>query len=115
MGSEMCIRDRSKPPVRNNPGQAQSDSSPRKTLQRQNIKIAQRIAEIERRLAALESQLSGIVELLSDPALYSDAAQSTGTGQEYHRLSGEIDLLTAEWEELSTEAEKVKAALTGCS
>ena len=106
-------RGGSKPPVKNNPGQAQSDSSPRNKLQRQNIKIAQRIAEIERRLTALESQLSGIVELLSDPALYSDAAQSAGTGQEYHRLSREINLLTTEWEELCVMQQEYKGTERG--
>jgi ATP-binding cassette subfamily F protein 3 len=102
----------SKPAVRDSRKQGQAGDSQRKKLQRQNIKIAQRIAEIEKKLGALELQLSGIVQLLSDPALYADAAQSAGAGQEYRRISQEINLLTAEWEELSTGAEKVRAALT---
>ena len=102
----------SKPAVKNNRHQGQNINSQLKTLQRQNIKIAQRITEIEKKLGALELQLSGIVQLLSDPALYGDAAQSVSTGQEYRRISEEINLLTTEWEELSTVAEKVKATLT---
>jgi ATP-binding cassette subfamily F protein 3 len=102
----------SKPAVRDSRKQGQAGDSQRKKLQRQNTNIAQRIAEIEQKLSALELQLSGIVQLLSDPALYSDAAQSAGAGQEYRRISQEINLLTAEWEELSAEAEKVRAALT---
>jgi ATP-binding cassette subfamily F protein 3 len=102
------VKGGSKPAVKNDPKRGQGGDSLRKTLQRQNIKIAQRIAEIEKRLTALESQLSGIVGLLSDPALYSDAAQSTGTGQEYHRLSQEINLLTTEWEELCVMQQEYK-------
>jgi ATP-binding cassette subfamily F protein 3 len=104
-------RGGSKPAVKNNPQQGQSNNSLRKTLQRQNIKIAQRIAAIEKKLSALEFQLSGIVKLLSDPALYGDAAQAAGASQEYRRISQEINLLTGEWEELSIESEKVQAAL----
>ena len=102
----------SKPVVKESRKQGQAGDSQRKKLQRQNLKIAQSIAEKEKQLAALESQLSGIVKSLSDPVLYADAAQSVGAGQEYRRISQEINLLTTEWEELSTEAEKVKAALT---
>ena len=101
----------SKPAVKNNPKQGQADDSQRKTLQRRDAQIAKRITEIEKKLTALESQLSKIVELLSDPALYGDFAQATVSGEEYRRVSREINLLTNEWEELSIEAEKVKAAL----
>jgi ATP-binding cassette, subfamily F, member 3 len=99
-----------KPPLKNNQGQR--GDTLRKTLQRLDTKIAQRIAEIEKKMSALESQLSGIVELLSDPALYSDAAQAAVSGAEYQNISDEIKVLTGEWEELSLEAEKLKADLT---
>jgi ATP-binding cassette subfamily F protein 3 len=99
-----------KPPLKNNQGQR--GDTLRKTLQRLDTKIAQRIAEIEKKMSALESQLSGIVELLSDPALYSDAAQAAISGAEYQNISDEIKVLTGEWEELSLEAEKLKADLT---
>ena len=97
--------------MRSNSRQGQGSDSLRKTLQRRDIKIAQRITEIERKLTALDSQLSGIVRSLSDPALYSDAVQSAGAGREYHRLSQDISTLTTEWEQLLTEAEEVKATL----
>jgi hypothetical protein len=51
------------------------------------------------------------VELLSDPALYGDAAQAAVSGEEYRNVSEEIKVLTGEWEELSNEAEKVRADL----
>lgn len=98
--------------VKSNSRQGRGGDSLRKTLQRRDIKIAQRITEIERKLTALDSQISGIVQLLSDPALYSDAVQSAGAGREYHRLSQDISTLTTEWEQLLTEAEEVKATLT---
>jgi ATP-binding cassette subfamily F protein 3 len=98
--------------VKSNSRQGRGGDSLRKTLQRRDIKIAQRITEIERKLTALDSQISGIVQLLSDPALYSDAVQSAGAGREYHRLSQDISTLTTEWEQLLTEAEEVKAALS---
>jgi len=105
------IRGGSKPAVKNNAKQGRGNDNPRKTLQSRDIKIAQRIAAIEKKLTALEFQLSGIVKLLSDPDLYGDAAQAAGAGQEYQCISQEINLLTEEWEELSKEAEKVKAVL----
>lgn len=105
------IRRGSKPAVNNNAKQGRGNDNPRKTLQSRDTKIAQRIAAIEKKLTALEFQLFGIVKLLSDPTLYGDAAQAAGAGQEYRRISQEINLLTEEWEELSIEAEKVKAAL----
>ena len=98
-----------KPSVKTNAGQ--SGDSLRKTLRRRDTKIAQRIAEIEKKMTALESQLSAIVELLSDPALYGDAAQAAVSGEEYRNISDEIKVLTGEWEELSVEAEKVKEDL----
>ena len=102
----------SKAAVKGNHRQAHGGDSLRKTLQRRDNKIAQRITEIERKLTALDSQISGIVQLLSDPALYSDAVQSARAGQEYNRLSQDISMLTTEWEQLLTEAEEVKATLT---
>ena len=101
----------SKAVVKGNHRQGQGGDSLRKTLQRRDNKIAQRITEIERKLTALDSQVSGIVQLLSDPALYSNAVQSAGAGREYHRLSQDISMLTTEWEQLLTEAEEVKATL----
>jgi ATP-binding cassette subfamily F protein 3 len=106
------IRGGSNPAVKNNAKQGRGNDNPRKTLQSRDIKITQRIAAIEKKHTALEFKLSGIVKLFSDPALYGDAAQAAGAGQEYRRISQEINLLTEEWEELSIEAEKVKADLT---
>jgi ATP-binding cassette subfamily F protein 3 len=102
-----------KPAVKNNAKQGLGGDSQRKNLQRQHIKIARRVSEIEGRLTALDSRLSGIVKLLSDPALYADAAQSVSTGQEYHRISEEINLLTTEWEELCVIQQEYKATECG--
>ncbi len=98
----------SKNAATNNPKQRCAGNIPGNTLQRQDIKIAQRITEIEKKLAALESQLSEIAKLLSDPALYDNATQVASSGEEYQRISQEINLLTREWEELSIEAEKAR-------
>jgi ATP-binding cassette subfamily F protein 3 len=105
------VSGESKPAVKNNAKQGRGDDNPRKTLQSRDIKIAQGIAKIEKKLTALESQLSGIEKLLSDLDLYGDAAQAASSGEEYQRISRDINLLTKEWEELSIEAEKVKTAV----
>jgi ATP-binding cassette subfamily F protein 3 len=99
-----------KPAVKDTRGN--DPGSLKKALQRRDTKIAQRIAEIENKMTALESKLSGVVELLSNPALYGDAAQAAVSSEEYRRISHEIKVLSGEWEELLLEAEKVKAELT---
>ncbi|RPJ63300.1 MAG: ABC transporter ATP-binding protein [Dehalococcoidia bacterium] len=95
--------------AKNGNKQWKSNGDPKKMLQRRDAKIAQSITEIEKKLTALELKLSEITELLSNPELYGDAAQAATSGEEYQRIHQEITLLTSEWEELSIEAEKVKA------
>ncbi|MBF8278547.1 MAG: transporter related protein, partial [Candidatus Brocadiaceae bacterium] len=61
-----------------------------KTLNRENLKIAKRIAEKESKLANLEAQLAEIESLLSNPDQYGDASQIAGAGKKYSLLKEEI-------------------------
>jgi ATP-binding cassette, subfamily F, member 3 len=101
-----------KPAAKSGSKQGLGNEDLRKTLQRRDKSITKRTAEIEKKLAALDLKLSQITELLSDPALYGDAAQAAISGDEFKQVSHEINVLTGEWEELLVEAETVKAELT---
>ncbi|MDO8636098.1 MAG: ABC-F family ATP-binding cassette domain-containing protein, partial [Dehalococcoidia bacterium] len=82
-----------------------------KTLNRESLKIAKRIAEKESKLANLEVQLAEIESLLSNPDQYGDASQIAGAGKKYSLLKEEIHLLTEEWEGLSLEADRINKEL----
>jgi ATP-binding cassette, subfamily F, member 3 len=104
-----------KPAVMSNQKQLQPANNPVKTPPNTNTKIANRIAEIEKKLTSLDAKLAKITELLSDPALYGDAAKAASSGEEYNRINNKISLLTKEWEELSIEVEKGKTSATAFS
>lgn len=78
-----------------------------KTLNRERLKIAKRITEIEGRLPELESQMADIESLFSNPDQYSDTDQVVSASKKYGLLNEEIRLVTEEWELLSLEADRV--------
>ncbi len=82
-----------------------------KTLDRERLKVAKRITEIECRLLELESQRADIENLFANPDQNSDAAQVVSASNKYGLLNEEIRLLTEEWELLSLEADRVNRNL----
>ena len=75
---------------------------------RKSTPVRKRIARIEAELAELETQFRQVEALLADPGHYDDSAQVVETIEKHRKLKESIDAMTAEWEQLSLEAEKLK-------
>ncbi len=75
---------------------------------RKSAPVKNRITEIEAHLADFESQLVKVQGLMADPAHYADSEKVKATIEKHNRLKEIIASLTAEWEELSLEAEKLQ-------
>ncbi|MCX6012813.1 MAG: ABC-F family ATP-binding cassette domain-containing protein, partial [Chloroflexi bacterium] len=78
-----------------------------KKLKRERQSIEKRISEIDVKLPILETRLSEIEVLLSNPDQYGDTSEIAGISEEYSRVSRGIDSLLEEWERLSREASTV--------
>jgi ATP-binding cassette, subfamily F, member 3 len=82
-----------------------------RSLLRESKRLARRISEIENQLKELEPQLAGVADLFSHPEHYADKAQVVEANSRYQRLSEDVKTLTAEWEVLAVEAERVQRQL----
>ncbi|MDY6911739.1 MAG: ABC-F family ATP-binding cassette domain-containing protein [Chloroflexota bacterium] len=70
--------------------------------------IKKRIAEIESGLSGLETQFREVEKLIADPEHYGDGTRVVETIEKHRTLKESIDSLTGEWEHLSLEAERLK-------
>ena len=84
------------------------DALARLTDERQtpvNDGVADRLDDIERRVAALEAEQGAIQARLNDPAIYRDAPQEVPTlNARLQALEGEIEAAMLRWEELEARA-----------
>lgn len=70
--------------------------------------LKRRIAEIEEKLDRLERRRREIEALLSSPDHYADGAEVARTVEEYREIKGTVPALTAEWERLAAEVERME-------
>jgi ATP-binding cassette subfamily F protein 3 len=70
--------------------------------------VRKRIAEIEDGLARLEVEFKEVEQLFGDVEHYKDSDKVVETINRHHKLKESINILTAEWERLSLEAEEMK-------
>jgi len=75
---------------------------------RRSAPVRKRIAEIEADLAHLEGQLGDVEQQFASREHYDDSGQVVEAIEEHRRLKEAIGRLTAEWESLSVEAERMK-------
>ena len=68
-------------------------------------KLEREIAELETKIGALESAQKERSDLLADPTVYADKAQSTKLLEEFRKEQPELEKLTARWEQLQLELE----------
>jgi ATP-binding cassette subfamily F protein 3 len=71
--------------------------------------VRERIAEIEREMAANTGRIREIEAMMADPDHYKDSANVVAVNREYAELKGQVASLTAEWEGLADEAERIDA------
>jgi len=86
-----------------------------KSLVRESKRLLRRISEIENQLKGLEPDLANVTDLFAHPEHYADKAQVVAANNRYQRLSADVKALTAEWEALSVEAERVQRQLEDLS
>ena len=75
---------------------------------RKSAPIRERIEEIEAELAGLEEQFRETEVLFSNSEHYSDSTRVVETIEKHRNLKKNIDALNAEWERLSSEAERIR-------
>jgi ATP-binding cassette subfamily F protein 3 len=68
-----------------------------------------RITEIEQEMAANTARIGEIEALMADPAHYQDSRNVVAVNREYATLKENVARLTAEWEHLQGEAERIDA------
>jgi ATP-binding cassette subfamily F protein 3 len=66
-------------------------------------KLEREIADLETKIAALEGAQKQRSELLANPTVYADKAQSTKLLEEFRKEQPELEKLTARWEQLQVE------------
>jgi ATP-binding cassette subfamily F protein 3 len=71
--------------------------------------VRQRIAEIEQEMAANTGRIAEIEAMMSDPSHYKDSRNVVAVNREYVTAKEEVAKLTAEWEGLVAEAERIEA------
>jgi len=69
--------------------------------------VRARIAEIEQETAASTARIQEIEALMADPSHYKDSANVVAVNREYVALKEKVVRLTAEWEGLVGEAERI--------
>jgi len=79
----------------------------RNELYRKSAPVKRRITEIEQKVAELTARLEEIEELFADPDHYKDGYKVAEVNREYVRAKESIRTLTAEWEKLTVEAERL--------
>ncbi|MFA4837154.1 MAG: ABC-F family ATP-binding cassette domain-containing protein [Dehalococcoidia bacterium] len=77
---------------------------------RQSSPIKDRITRIEKDTSKMESQLREVEGLLANPEHYSESSQVVESIEKHRRLKDSLSALTAEWENLSLEAERLEQA-----
>jgi len=68
-----------------------------------------RITEIEQEMAANTARIAEIEAMMTDPAHYKDSANVVAVNREYATLKEKVARLTAEWEGLMSEGERIDA------
>jgi ATP-binding cassette, subfamily F, member 3 len=72
--------------------------------------LNKRIAEIEEESASATERIKEIEAMIADPSHYEDSRNVVATNREYLALRERVTDLTAEWDELTAEAERIKRA-----
>jgi len=70
--------------------------------------VNQRIAEIEQEVASTTERIKEIEVMIADPAHYKDSQNVVAVNREYMSLRERVAGLTAEWDGLTAEAERIK-------
>jgi len=70
--------------------------------------VNKRIAEIEREVASAAGRIKEIEAMIADPAHYKDSKNVVAVNREYLVLRERVVDLTAEWDSLTAEAERIK-------
>ena len=66
-----------------------------------------RITEIEQEMAANTARIQEIEAIMSDPSHYQDSRNVVAVNREYMTLKEKVARLTAEWEGLMGDAERI--------
>jgi len=69
--------------------------------------VRERIAEIEKEVAASRKRIEEIEATMADPAHYKDSRNVVAVNREYMTLREKVARLTTEWEGLTDEAERI--------
>jgi ATP-binding cassette subfamily F protein 3 len=69
--------------------------------------VRQRIAEIEQEMTADTGRIAEIETIMADPSHYKDSGNVIAVNREYATLKEQVARLTAEWEGLVAEAERI--------
>ncbi|MFP3898434.1 MAG: ABC-F family ATP-binding cassette domain-containing protein [Dehalococcoidia bacterium] len=70
--------------------------------------VKERIAEIEQEVAVTTERINQLQDIMADPAHYEDSQNVVAVNREYSSLREKVAQLTAEWEGLTSEAERLK-------
>lgn len=70
--------------------------------------VNQRIAEIEQEVASAAERIKEIEAMIADPAHYKDSQNVVAVNREYQVLREQVLELTAEWDGLTAEGERIK-------
>ncbi|MFO7772971.1 MAG: ABC transporter C-terminal domain-containing protein, partial [Dehalococcoidia bacterium] len=71
--------------------------------------VRERITEIEQEMAASARRVAEVEALMADPSHYKDSHNVVAVNREYAALKENVARLTAEWEGLVGEAERIDA------
>jgi protein subunit release factor A len=70
--------------------------------------INKRIEEIEQESASAAERIKEIEAMIADPSHYKDSKNVVAVNREYLALRERVLELTAEWDDLTAEAERIK-------
>ena len=100
------------PPKRKPKPPADPKIALQKRLLQESKDVSKQLADNETRLAECETQLSEIEVAFARPEFYKDSEEVQTTMEKHHQLKLDIQRLTAEWESLSLEAERLQREIT---
>jgi len=72
------------------------------------LPVNKRITEIEQEVASATERIKEIEAVIADPAHYKDSQNVVAVNREYLALRERVVELTAEWDDLTAEAERLK-------